>query len=639
MTFVASTTPDITEALPFLLSARKATEIASSQGTAFDIAIAGIGFRLGAAMHMPYRNDPYSVESVTVQKQQIDTSKEAGEQSLDGFWTRSQTSWHKGSGLTYYEPGSEDTTSFRFADSTGINPWTRDQVSALPGVVQDFAQAGTVWVYNRDTSGGVVYAQPTGLITGGLSSAYTHTDGGTSYDVRPYVFGPNVAVQLGTGGVWNAKSAANIATSTSGSPNAAFFVKSRLIVAKGASLFEVPLSGSAVNLDTPATTALWTHPSSTFTWVAVVETPSAILAFGNDGLQGSAYRFALENATSGTTPKLSQAYPVGALPGGEYITDAYAYLGQFVGLATETASGHHIRIAAVNTDSSLVYGPILVDSGGGPIAGYGDYLYFACPSQVPTPGGSPASGLLRVNLGEPIGSVNDLQFAYAWDINTGTTGTITSIAFDATGKPVVAVTGLGFYKCSGMVASGYLKSGKIRFASAIPKIFRFLDLQGQTNGSSIRVTVTTANGALALDYVMNDTTGLGRLGLDTTVQSEWVQITFTFTGGNPVLQSMFLSAVPKPRRNYIYTYPLHLRDEDEDRNGFRFGSPNFTYQRLQALMEMQDQRLGAVLIQDFRTGESYTGIIEDLKFTNYVNPDGPRANFGGMANVAIRKLT
>lgn len=630
MTFLASTTPDITEALPFLLSARSTTEILSNNGVAFDIAIAGIGFRLSAN-----KENPYTFESVKVQKQQFDTSKEAGEQSLDGFWTRSQTSWHKGSGLTYYEPGSDETTSFRFADSTGIDPWTHDEVSSLPGMVLDLNQTGDVWVYNKDTLGGTVYTIPTGLLGGG----YTATDGGAAYDVRPYIFGPSVMVQLGTGGVWNAISAANIATSTTGSPDAAFFVKSRLIVAKGPSLFEVPLSGAAVNLDTPATTALWTHPSSTFTWVAVVETPGAILAFGNDGLQGSAYRFALENATSGTTPKLSQAYPVGSLPIGEYYTDAYAYVGRYVGLATETASGHHIRIAAVTDDSSLIFGAILVDAGGGPIAGYGDFLYFACPGQVPTQGGDLATGLLRVNLGEPVGDANNLQFAYAWDVNTGTTGDITSIAFDAVGSPVVAITGLGYYKCSGMVGAGYLKSGKIRFNSAIPKVFRYLDLQGETNGSSIRVTVTTANGALALDYVMNDSTGLGRLGLDTSVQSEWVQITLTFTGGSPKLTSLFLSAVPKPRRQYVHTYPLHIRDEDTDRNGFRFGSPTFSYERLRALIEMQDLRDGAVLIQDYRTDETYTGIIEDLQFAGFTNPEGPKANYGGLAIVAIRRLT
>ena len=634
MTFVASTTPDITEALPALFSARETTEIAASKGIAFDIAIAGIGFTLCAN-----QSHPFGLNSIDVQKQQFDTSKEAGEQSLDGFWTRSQTSWHQGSGITYYEPGTDEDTSFRFADSTGIDPWTKDQVGVLPGVVPDLLVSGNVWVYPRDTSGGVVYAQPTDLTIGGLSTSYTHTDGGTGYDVRPYVFGPNLMVQIGTAGVWNSKSGVQIASSTSGSPSGVFFVKSRLIVAKGSSLFEVPLSGTAINLDTPATTALWTHPSSTFQWVAVVETPSAILAFGNDGLKGSAYRFALESTTSGTTPKLSQAFPVGELPAGEYYTDAYAYLGRFVGLATETASGHHIRIAAVQDDSSLVFGSILVDAGGGPIAGYGDFLYFGCPSQVPTVGGSPMSGLLRVNLGQPIGDINNLQFAYAWDINLGTTGSISSIAFDASGHPVVAVTGVGFYKCSGNAATGYLKSGKIRFASAIPKVFRYLDLQGKTNGSSIRVTVTTANGAVALDYTMTDATGFGRLGFDTSVQSEWVQITFTFTGGSPILSSMLLSAVPKPRRQYVYTYPLHIRDDDQDRNGVHYGSKTFAYTRVQALLEMQDVREGAILIQDLRTGESYTGIIDDLQFQGFTNPEGPETNYGGIAQIAIKKLT
>ena len=47
-----------------------------------------------------------------------------GEQSLDGFWLRSQVSFHKGAGIKYYEPGSEKETQYRFDDSEGVDVWT-----------------------------------------------------------------------------------------------------------------------------------------------------------------------------------------------------------------------------------------------------------------------------------------------------------------------------------------------------------------------------------------------------------------------------------------------------------------------------------------------------------------------------------
>ena len=65
-------------------------------------------------------------------REQRDTSNEAGEQRLNTqFWARSQTDWARGAGQEYFD--NDDSDRRRFNTSSGIDPWTKGQVSLLPG--------------------------------------------------------------------------------------------------------------------------------------------------------------------------------------------------------------------------------------------------------------------------------------------------------------------------------------------------------------------------------------------------------------------------------------------------------------------------------------------------------------------------
>ena len=90
---------DITEGIPYVLSNPVGATNFSSTGEAYDIAIAGLPFFLLNSDDAPYRR-------VTAQyrKQQIDQSREPGEQTLTGWWLRSQSSFHLGAGIKFFEP-------------------------------------------------------------------------------------------------------------------------------------------------------------------------------------------------------------------------------------------------------------------------------------------------------------------------------------------------------------------------------------------------------------------------------------------------------------------------------------------------------------------------------------------------------
>lgn len=98
----------------------------ASGDLAYDLAINGIPFILGI-------NDtnPYQRATAPYRKQQFDQTNEPGEQSLTGWWLRSQSSFHSGSGIKYYDPSAGEIVKNRFTDSQNVDVWTKGQVSLL----------------------------------------------------------------------------------------------------------------------------------------------------------------------------------------------------------------------------------------------------------------------------------------------------------------------------------------------------------------------------------------------------------------------------------------------------------------------------------------------------------------------------
>jgi hypothetical protein len=93
----------------------------------YDVAIGGLPFFYAI-------NDarPYIRQTAPFRKDQFDNGNEPGEQSLTGWWIRSQASFHSGSGIKFYDPATTDENGhYRFADSKGVDVWTKGQVTLL----------------------------------------------------------------------------------------------------------------------------------------------------------------------------------------------------------------------------------------------------------------------------------------------------------------------------------------------------------------------------------------------------------------------------------------------------------------------------------------------------------------------------
>jgi hypothetical protein len=74
---------------------------------------------------------PYIRQTAPYKKDQFDSNKEPGEQSLTGWWIRSQSSFHSGTGIKFYDPDGGEVTAHRFADSSNVDVFTKGQVTLL----------------------------------------------------------------------------------------------------------------------------------------------------------------------------------------------------------------------------------------------------------------------------------------------------------------------------------------------------------------------------------------------------------------------------------------------------------------------------------------------------------------------------
>jgi hypothetical protein len=106
----------------------------------WDCNIAGLKFLFGFS-----RSYPLQRETAPFRRERVDNERNPGEQSLDsGYWIRSQSSWHFGSGLLTAEPleVSAEEAQFRYNRGGGVNPWQAGVLSLLKDTSNVYSSDG-----------------------------------------------------------------------------------------------------------------------------------------------------------------------------------------------------------------------------------------------------------------------------------------------------------------------------------------------------------------------------------------------------------------------------------------------------------------------------------------------------------------
>ena len=630
---------DITEGIPYVLSNPAGSTSYTPTGPAYEVAFAALPFFLANSDEQPYRR-----LTAQYRKQQIDQTREAGEQTLTGWWVRSQSSFHLGAGIKFFEPQQEESLRFQYTESKGLDVFTRGQATLLNDTASFYSGAAAAQLIgvNDGTNDCILVTDGTALkkITSAAVSS-TYTQAGTPATIfslttngKEYFFINGTHVHRGN--LAGTTSDTEIYNATSTTRATIRYVKQRLIAAIGSAIYELDPNNASGALPT----ALFTHPNSSWVWSSIAEGPQAIYISGYDpnGTSSSVFKIGLDTANANTLgfPELLTPTVVIDMPQGERINDFDVYLGTYAVLATSLG----FRVGVSDATGDIQYGPLLFrDAACNSIAFRDSYAYIATLVDG-------AAGLVRVDLSTTVIG-NSLFFPWAWDlIATGTTTTASQVAFFGNSDRAAFTNGNNTWaeSTTSLVATGYLRTGFIRYNTLETKIYKLMQARIDTTNGGINIDSidsvdteyrigTFSQGASVPEInVSYPTTAQEYLGFRFTLSRSATDVT-----KGPLFTGYQLKSLPAVPRQRLIQYPVFCYDHESDKFGNEVGYEGSAYDRMSQLEQVENVG-DTIRVQDMRTGESYLGIIEEMDFMNKTPEDKRFSGFGGTLLVTIRTI-
>jgi hypothetical protein len=343
---------------------------------AYDTALGGMPF-----IYAISDSKPYVRQTAPYRKEQFDNQTEPGEQSLTGWWLRSQSSFHEGTGITFYDPGlipGEGTS--RFADSKGVDVWTEGEVTLLNNTATSHYTTGVVRANGKPSqiARSIQWAGTNGiLLVDGYDVDKIAADGTDTHFID-YAAGVDKQVFAicddGVNAYWvtaildsgvdktavykkpltgNASTSNTLLFSSStivANEATMEYVKDRIVMAVNNKIFEFATNASSLP------TAVYTHTSTSVVFTSITASGTAIYVSAFEGIQSYIYKFTL-STTTGSMPTLTSAITAAQMPTGEKIFKIEYYLGYML---IGTSKG--IRVATVNDDGSIIYGPLMIET-------------------------------------------------------------------------------------------------------------------------------------------------------------------------------------------------------------------------------------------------------------------------------------
>jgi hypothetical protein len=730
---------DITEGLVYTLSNPAGSTNYSATGEAYDVAIGGLPFFLLNSDDSPYRR-------VTAQyrKQQIDQSREPGEQTLTGWWLRSQSSFHFGQGIKFFEPIQDESLRFQYTESKGIDVWTKGQATLLKSCDAQHLTTGGIrtdgrpwqlmrsiqWEKSSNTYNGVLLVDEYDVdkvfpaitvsinnkaLTSNVATLTTTAAHGLSIGMQITITGVDatfngeyrITTIPTTTTFTYAKTATNVASTAvspvgtgvadvihfvdyisgtdypvhaicddgvyaywvtnvlnTGTPrlrvykkllsddssvsptlmitensitvtNAVMeYTKERIVMCVNDKVYEFSSTASALP------TAVYSHNDPDHIFTSITSSGAAIYISGYSGIQSNIYKFTL--STAGAMPTLTSAITAAELPVGEIVFKISYYLGN---MAIGTSQGMRMADAS-QLDGSLTYGALIFESDQ-PVYDFAfrdRYIWAAS-------GVDGQVGVTRVDMGQPLGN---LQFPYAWDLyNPADTllSYTTACAFlGDTNRLAFCNAGNGsdgaiyIESASVLLADGFLRTGYVRYNTLELKIYKLMQAR-----------IDTTNGGLNIDSIdyADNFYRIGTFPQEGVVpeininypqaSQEYLGFQFTLTRSTtdtskgPLFTGYQIKALPAIPRQRLIQYPLSCFDNESDHFGVEVGYEGSAYYRMSQLESIENAG-DTIRVEDFRTGESFIGLIEEMDFRNATPSDKRFTGYGGLLLVTIRTV-
>jgi hypothetical protein len=631
---VATDNKKIVGDLPIILSQAIPTALVKYQREDF-----AASYAIGNTPWLSAASDQNRISRITTtyQKERIDQGSTAGENSLSNWWLRSATSWHHGAGERYYDADASDT--FRFYESNNIDVFSDTGSITLIKATTQFSTVG-ITSKPATTNGGAFYIQGGNVY---YYNASTNTATSTSLatsvtahvlasDGNSAIVGSNegvytVSTSMVVSKIWNKP---NTAT-TSFTVQAIGFIKDRIVIGVNENNTQSVVYELSRFPNTPPVTIGNTEERYTFkdpnlVWNSVGELNSAIIVGYTLGAISRVLSFAIDE----TSPLAAIKDPIviAELPRGETLHQIRTYLNEFVVMATTAG----VRIGQQSTDGlSFTYGPLNVTGNVQDIAFTDRFVYATRSKDI-----NNKKGLWKIDLGQAI----DNGYAYAADLETDASDVV-GIAFLGTGarKFLVGASGVWIESATTLATSGVIKSGWIRWGTAEKK---------QPVSLSVRCEGGGRVGFSVYDQELNTTlidaiplTGSTEFQLSAGLQPAdhfEVQLTMERSSSDvtvgPKVEEWQCRALPAPLRSRTITLPLLCYEEERDPNGVtRVSAP---WERINYL-ERIEQNGGAVLFQDFSSGEERVCTIRAIQFEQTAPPSFA-SGFGGIVTIQLQTI-
>jgi hypothetical protein len=657
---------DITEGLPINVGNPGVTGFWTNNAEDYDVAVGGIPFILA-----PTDQNPYQRETAPYRKDQFDNSKEPGEQSLTGWWIRSQSSFHGGSGIKFYDPTSGESIGYRYADSQGVDVWTKGQVTLLNDVFENHITTGAIVAANNkpqqhlrsirylrsgsyrdavllhdeydvdklESDGTLIHFidynsgadDPVYAICDDGQYAYwvtNKTQGGAS---KLHMF-----KKLLTGDSTTSDTTMFYATGITVTNAIMEFVKDRIVMCINNVVYE--LAPNATSLPS----AVYTNPNASYIYTSITASGPAIYTSGNTGIYSTIQKYTL--GTNGSMPVLTQAQVAAELPPGEIVYKIFYYLGYMM-----IGTNRGIRAAIVDPqDGSIGYGPLIIETSQPCYDFCARDRFVWCATGI----GSLDAGVTRIDLSTIIEN-EQLRFAYSNDLQyTQTTqhlttgcahyGTSDRLAFCTAYN---ATNGHVYRELVGTkVSSGYLTTGAIRYGTLEPKNYKFVRARGNyDNGAMDIATVDSSNSPYSV-ITYDAVTGTPEAATSSPEgPQEYISYKFTLsrsasnTSLGPIFKGFQAKSLPATKRQRLIQFPVWCYDVETDRYNVLAGYEGRAWERIQTI-EAIEANGDIVNVQDFTTGERVQALIERVTFSRKTPPSSRYDGFGGLLTITVRTV-
>jgi hypothetical protein len=644
-----SATASIGRSIAVDLGITSSSSVWTNTDIAYDVALGGMPFIYAVSDERPYIR-----QTAPFNKPQFDNNQEPGEQSLTGWWIRSQSSFHSGTGIKFYDPSGGETTAHRFADSSNVDVWTKGEVTLLKETANlSGVTTGTykvLSIVDAGTNKILGWTSPTGTTiknytSSGTAVEYTHvTSIGTPLDTAILSIvsdGTNLFIadndHIYTGPIATPTAGYSRYYNTGDDKVVLGWVKQRLVAGIGASIYELTnAKGTTHSLPTAA----YTHPNSGWEWTSISEGGSAIYAAGYAGTSGAIYKFTL-NTSTGVMPTLTSGIIAAQLPSGEYPLKIESYLGYLV-----IGTNKGVRVASISdTNGDLSYGPLIIEAANtGLDFAFRDRFVYVTGSI----GGCP--GLYRIDLGNEL---ETLRFAYATDtFLSGVGGYATSVDFVGNSNQIAFTTsgsnGIAIQSTTVLAETGYIKTGKIRYGTLEPKNFKRLIARGTfTSGETLLSSVVTNAGGTETEFdhigYSSDVNPVEVITNQPEDAQEFLAYKFTLSRDStdttlgPTFKGYQVKSTIATPRVRLIKFPVYCFDTETDKYNTLVGYEGRAFDRIRLLEDIE--KTGDVITwQDLSIGESQQAVIEQVSFTRMTPPDRRFDGFGGIIEITIRTV-